>query len=617
LLCDHGVAGTIFLYEKTYQSSLIKIDDKLQTIASIFPRWLKSVAFEQNGLFMKHAMDVAIMLDTLIHDSRLDLKHLVPTGGRSMIDTLKPSFEQLDLKPSSIDLVGWTMTLFSSDKRPSRSTHDLQIPLFLLQLDFFNDTKKEEAIQMFVQLITRVDQPIDEASADGIRYFILDLVSSAEAKWPDLFQFVLEQIFSKAIAMHIADNEGSVNIEKILGNLAMLFAPFEGDKPGFDAFQKYMVNHWRQVSLLFLNHPSIQCRAMGYRVLTHSRFWQHIATEEFTTVSKLLMDAWFRHIKGRYLRVNLEEELCVIEEQQKLISYCCQNTELAKTMLCFTMDCILGGALEIFPSMDTVSIQQERQSLLDQVTQHDYLPPPMPTSKPPQFITCLSWTQDIRDCVYTDNIARTASLFNGLSTDINHHVLSHLLRLWQPISVSFNTYHDVLPMNIPYQNDIMIGGAFKDHPVLFLILEKYSMAQTRDMVRSILVYFIVFWHMKEVVNVPTTLSFATQLEETIRLVAFMKPILPEFLVNTHPLFPFMSAKDLGDILFRMIWDYLSWQSAQHIPGITQHMSPQDQEARMDKYRKTMLAMCQQRLVVLEKAPQWHQALSKAMSTLFQ
>jgi hypothetical protein len=134
---------------------------------------------------------------------------------------------------------------------------------------------------------------------------------------------VLENIFSRAIAMHIADSEGSVNVEKILGNLAMLFeesAQIEA-RPGFIAFKMYLSSHWRQVLLLFLNHPSMECRAMGYRVLTNSRFWeQDIASEgsDPHTISKLLMDAWFRHMKGRYLRFGQEEEIMVVDEQQRL-----------------------------------------------------------------------------------------------------------------------------------------------------------------------------------------------------------------------------------------------------------------------------------------------------------
>jgi hypothetical protein len=47
---------------------------------TVFPRWLSTIAFESKGLIMKHAMDVAIMLDALAYDPRLDLKYLIPVN---------------------------------------------------------------------------------------------------------------------------------------------------------------------------------------------------------------------------------------------------------------------------------------------------------------------------------------------------------------------------------------------------------------------------------------------------------------------------------------------------------------------------------------------------------
>lgn len=441
-----------------------------------------------------------------------------------------------------------------------RGVDDLKIPLFLLQLVVLKkDVPKNQVVDMFVQLIIRLDRPKeDETCNEGARYLILNLVASTELKWPGIFQLVLENIFSRAIAMHIADSEGSVNVEKILGNLAMLFEePDDMARPGFLAFKTYLTSHWRQVLLLFLNHPSMECRAMGYRVLTNSKFWENTNTVEgcdAQTISKLLVDAWFRHIKGRYLRFGQEEEISVVNEQQRLVAHCCQNTELAKVMLSFAIDCILGGALEIFPTIDVNALQQEKLSLYDKVVrenhhqnhQHHLF------KKPPQFVTTIDFQKqqgeiegfiDVRDVIYVDNIERTAALFfqfGELPTlssdqylDINRHILNRLSAIWAPNAVSLDTYDDVLPRNIPYQSDIAIGNAFKDHPVLFIIFEKYTSDHTtstkdypitNDIIRSILVYFIVFWNMKEVVSVPTTLKFATQLEETTRLLFLLKPV---------------------------------------------------------------------------------------------
>lgn len=471
------------------------------------------------------------------------------------MDTLRPSFEKLDLKPTSIDLIGWAI----SSMKIGRGMDDLKIPLFLLQLVVLKkDEPKDKVVDMFVQLIIRLDRPEnDEKCNGGARYLILNLVASTEKKWPGIFQLVLENIFSRAIAMHIADSEGSVNVEKILANLAMLFeVSSDTAKPGFDAFKTYLTSHWRQVLLLFLNHPSMECRAVGYRVLTNSRFWENTNTVEgcdAQTISKMLIDAWFRHIKGRYVRFGQEEEIAVADEQQKLIAYCCQHTELAKVMLSYAIECILGGALELFPAIDVNALQQEKLSLYDKVMrensrQQQEQPQQNLFRKPPQFLTIVDFQKqegfiDVRDAIYVDNIERTAALFFQFSElptltsnqylQINRHILNRLSAIWAPISVSLDTYDDVLPRNIPHQSDIAIGSAFKDHPVLFIIFEKYTTGQTsskndypmtNDIIRGILVYFIVFWYMKEVVNVPTTLKFATQLEETTRLIFLLKPV---------------------------------------------------------------------------------------------
>lgn len=80
-LYDHNAAGSMFLYEKRHKCSVVKhTNGQVQDIASVFPFWLTSIAFDSNGLVMKHAMDVAIMLDTLGHDDRLGLEYLIPVS---------------------------------------------------------------------------------------------------------------------------------------------------------------------------------------------------------------------------------------------------------------------------------------------------------------------------------------------------------------------------------------------------------------------------------------------------------------------------------------------------------------------------------------------------------
>ncbi len=99
---------------------------------------------------------------------------------------------------------------------------------------------------------------------------------------------------------------------------------------------------------------------------------------------------------------------------------------------------------------------------------------------------------------------------------------------YQKISLTHGKFIYLITSKLISFSDIVIGNAFKDHPALFLIFEKcievVQPTMINDMIRSILVYFIVFWNMKEVINVPTTLTYATQLEETIRMTLLLKPV---------------------------------------------------------------------------------------------
>lgn len=47
-------------------------------MADFFPKWLSQIAFSPSGLVMKHALDVAVMLDTIAHDEHLGMKELIP-----------------------------------------------------------------------------------------------------------------------------------------------------------------------------------------------------------------------------------------------------------------------------------------------------------------------------------------------------------------------------------------------------------------------------------------------------------------------------------------------------------------------------------------------------------
>ncbi|KAI8145077.1 hypothetical protein BJV82DRAFT_512386 [Fennellomyces sp. T-0311] len=445
------VLGDMFLHERDTNQSLVRLlTGGTTSVATAFPSWLYTVAFDKNGLIMKHALDIAITLDAMAYDKRLGLHYLIP------------------------------------------------VSLILALRSNTSDT----AVDMFVDLITRLDRA---------RYLVLNLVAAAEEKWPGIFQTILERVFSKAIAMHIANSGGSINVEKILTNLSMLFeeAPDSSyiNRPGFNAFQSYMKQRCRQVLLLFVNHPSMECRALGYRVLSHSHFWEEDSTNvDSASISKLLMDAWFRHMKSRYTFFKENDESLVLDELEHL-------------------------------NANSNSTNKDQQRGTISALQQNGHPN---QRRPPQFLKAYPQLQDmleLQDQVYIDNIERSANLFCKFQEQsqytpehksaIGFHILSHLSARWPSATASIEAYDEALPKNIPSARDIAIGNTFKDHPVLFLIVEKCansSRSAGGELLRSILVYFIVFWHMDQVVQAATTLKYATQLEETARLIILMKNV---------------------------------------------------------------------------------------------
>ncbi|KAI9493067.1 hypothetical protein BDB00DRAFT_407542 [Zychaea mexicana] len=652
--------GDMFLHERETNQSLVRTTSgEVISVANAFSSWLYTVAFDKNGLIMKHALDIAIALDAMAYDSRLGLHYLIPSGGRSIIDTLKPSFDKLDLEPASVDLIEWILPIIGTSKASSeRGPDDLKIPLFLLQMSALKSSTSSTAIDMFVALITRLDREISNDTtpqADaGARYLILNLVAAAEEKWPGIFETILEQVFSKAIAMHIANSGGSINVEKILTNLSMLFEEASDSnyysRPGFNAFKNYMKQRWRQVLLLFVNHPSMECRALGYRALRHSHFWENSGDSDMAaksvdpmSISKLLMDAWFRHMKSRYTFFKENHEESVLDELEYLITRCCQNLALAKAIFSAALDGITGGALELFPSVDIEALRQEKIDLLSKIRHNgsassDNSPSSAGSLKsiqqrrPPQFLSLypqLDQMIELQDRVYINNIERSANLFYKFQeqgqkysqehkSTVNFHILSHLSVKWPSATVLVEAYDEALPMNIPCARDITIGNAFKDHPVLFLIVEKCS-ANSRfpvdDMLRSILVYFIAFWHMGQVAQAPTTLKFATQLEETAHLNILMKHMLPQSFHDVYKLFPFMSARDMGAILHHTIWPFIRVQrTVSDIPGLgtasSGGVSFQNDVELETKCINHLSSIYQDRMKVLEAAPTWHEACKK-------
>lgn len=122
------------------------------------------------------------------------------------------------------------------------------------------------------------------------------------------FSSVLVATFHKVIAARVVSNtEDTVELENVLFNLSMLFEEVDSmpQKKTAHAFKTYIVSHWRQVLMLFVSHPSMESRLLGYRLLRRSHFWEFSvgSVEGFTpdTMAKQLASAWFRHMKNRYL----------------------------------------------------------------------------------------------------------------------------------------------------------------------------------------------------------------------------------------------------------------------------------------------------------------------------
>ena len=108
-----------------------------------------------------------------------------------MIDSLRPTFEQLNLDPASIDIVDWVVSILNSDSGQQRQKDGLKIPMFLLQLIILKNNEPSTAIDTLVQLVTSIVRTPDDdhsVSNNHARHVILTLVEAGTEKWSDIFQ---------------------------------------------------------------------------------------------------------------------------------------------------------------------------------------------------------------------------------------------------------------------------------------------------------------------------------------------------------------------------------------------------------------------------------------------
>lgn len=62
----------------------------------------------------------------------------------------------------------------------------------------------------------------------------------------------------------------------------------------------------------------MECRTLGYKVLLLSELWNYDNRGDPAAVSKLMMNAWFRQMKARYLLFSQEDEKSVLDELESL-----------------------------------------------------------------------------------------------------------------------------------------------------------------------------------------------------------------------------------------------------------------------------------------------------------
>ncbi|CAO3618669.1 unnamed protein product [Cunninghamella echinulata] len=637
----------VFLKEKQTGFSRIQSSNgELVPVISIFSKWLTEMAFDPDGVIMKHALDVAIILDTIAFDSQLGYQHLIPSDGHSVLDNLLPSFDKCDISTASIDLIDdWIAPILNaSSEQPSRHINQLKIPVFFLQYVILKSDTMNESIDLLIKIMSKVtpSTPSSSSSAattfnntnksSSIRYILQNIIDTASKKWIDFYKIMFEQVFLRAMTMNIARNDASETVEKILGNLSILYSDTKDkSSAGFSSFSIYMATHWQQVMLLFLNHPSKRCQAYGYSILTQSLFWKQdqIDDSDLIAASKVFIESWFRHIKSRYhlLDQALDEPDIVSIQLKHLVIQCCQHEPFAKILYHMIFDSILNGSLEIFPRNDISNTTFGPSTFLDVVNQDESAKLKQDTNAMPRYIpniTLLSSDLKASDKIYIDNINQTVDLFiDSMQKDTSSSLEKLLLtilstKLTTPSKVSLEIYEDSLPNKIPYTNDITNGNAFKNHPALFLILDHCLLLDkmiTMALVRSIFIYFIAFWNMGEVINISTTLQLATQLEETIHLFKLMASILPDRLQNIALLFPFLSSYELGQVLYTCIWPCVRLffdDASTSIPGlesVKETLVTVDDDLVNESMIKIQ-EVYKNRMVTLKSCPSWVPALQE-------
>ncbi|KAJ2955938.1 hypothetical protein NQZ79_g8145 [Umbelopsis isabellina] len=589
LLYNDKCMGSIFLFEKEYNFSLHRdvLNANYVYMVDIFPLWLSQVAFNPSGLVMKHALDVAVMLDTIAHDERLDMKALIPNQENSIVTAMQASFTVPDLEPASVDLIDWTITLLKDNMNRANEV-DMQIPMFLLQLRGLQS--KVSAEELLSHLLFRLDRSSDADSNASKRYLIFHLISRFDEKE------VLNKIFSKleSVISKLTDerNPDALIIGRVLGSCSVIAEPCQDDvlfhisKATLTSLQTYLAAEWKTVMSLFINHPSMICRTSGYEVLRYSRFWER--TKEPNCVQEIvekMTQTWFRQLSERFSAVHMRGEkysalkIAFID----LFLEMSQDTNIAKHFMEYFADRIFDGALEsVQQSRYYTFTPSENWALLETYRKQPSLLMGSACSpdkqmnrrragskfKPRQarYFSQISKgdvERSYQDEVYTQNIDDTTALLERMAQQqhgIGHQIATRISAKWPSVVTPIEKYDQMLPQALPTDRDGHIGNAFRDHPGLFGLLRScYHDGQVGiyDLLRSLLAYYVAFWHMGVVEQAETPLEHCVQLEGTIQLIELLGQTgaIETQLSNCSHLLASLDIRDIGNVVYSAIWEY--------------------------------------------------------------
>ncbi|ORX61582.1 hypothetical protein DM01DRAFT_1125400 [Hesseltinella vesiculosa] len=608
LFHDHRLSSIINFERQTGFSLMWAADGQLVGISNLLDEWLRSTVFALESPFLAHTIDLAILLDMVMFDD--------PNSSalaQSWLDKAMVHIEKS--QPASITLVEDWITPICNNSVLMASTR-LDLPKNILQHVVHLGGAADPAVALFIKLISCLDYTRKD---DQVYSLLEQVLATAQSHWPHFLDITLEQAFSKAMSMNISsDSDASLVVERILGNVARLFDAND-HRQGSENFSVYMSTHWSQVMLLFLNHPSSECRGVGYQLLANSCFWQQptvLPPKEI--LCKVLIDNWFRLLRNRYLSNNHDiQHDSAITQLRHLVINCLMFETLKSQIVSALLDGILNGSLEKIPR---ANITNDTSMLLERASQMSLSGLSVLSSVEedmPRYIPHLQVLgSDIKaqDKIYMDNIQLTIGIFkSALEAGIGQHLLGQLARrLPTTDQTSIQVYDQALPQHIPYPHDINNGCAFKDHPALFALMDVCSPLapdQCLAIIRSVLIYFIAFWNMDSVVASPTALAFATQLQETCLLWLWMRPNMPSSMHSLDDLFPFLSSQELGQVLYRVMWPLV--RNCYKNPTEQWTTPSTETEALLGKVKE----ICHARLSALERSPTWQAALKEVVISL--